>query len=402
MRKQFLRLYVFIIFSVIAALIAFGQIYQNYVFESPPSITLPITQWSKLLADKTNTLITLQRHELALPADLEEQLSQQQMLTVIQEGQNYIYIKDLTKSSELIYRIGPITIAPNQEDHSVYFMLAYSTIALLVMAFIWPVFKDLAKLEQIAKQFSRDKKPFSPTVKPSSTVYSLALSLSEMSTQISLFIQLHEDLSRIISHEIRTPLSRMRFMLSLSEATDAELRQTIKRNVDEIENRLTQYLDFARVEYLTQPIHFRRLDAHEFINKEVKKNKLFTRIDIKTNILTNSIYCEPNSFAILVQNLLFNAVKYAQKQVSLTLKDTNSEQVLEIYDDGAGLPKDAASLLTPFSPTTRSNIASGYGLGLYIVERICLWHAGNLTMCNHDHTGGAFITVKWPKKKHHR
>ncbi|PHI36314.1 hypothetical protein CBQ28_15005 [Pseudoalteromonas sp. GCY] len=399
MRKQFIRLYIFIIFSVIAVLIAFGQIYQNYVFESPPSITLPITEWSKLVADKTNTLITLQRNELALPADLERKLSQQQMLTVIQEGKNYIYIKDLNKSNEAIYRIGPITIAPNQEEHSVYFMLAYSTIALLVMAFIWPVFKDLAKLEHIAKRFSQDKKPFPPALKSSSTVYSLAQSLSEMSTQISLFIRLHEDLSRIISHEIRTPLSRMRFMLSLDEVTDEELRQTIKRNVDEIENRLTQYLDFARVEYLTLPIHFEQLDAQEFINREVQKNNLFTRIDIKTSILTNSIYCEPNSFAILVQNLLFNAVKYAQKQVSLTLKEADCEQVLEIYDDGAGLPKDAASLLTPFSSTTHSNIASGYGLGLYIVERICIWHAGNLTLRNHDHTGGAYITVKWPIKK---
>ncbi|WP_462159564.1 sensor histidine kinase [Pseudoalteromonas sp. GB56] len=395
MRKQFFRLYAFIIFSVIAALIAFGQIYQNYVFEQSPNIALPISQWPSLIENKTESMAMLARQELALPPSLQQQLNEHKMLTVSQEEGNYVYLlgDDINK----VYRIGPITVAPPPEEHSIYFLLAYSAIALLVMSFIWPVFRDLARLKRAARRFAKEKKAFKTKVKPSSTVYPLAQSLSDMSERISKFIQLHEDLSRIISHEIRTPLSRMRFMLSLKSGVDDELEQTMQRNIDEIENRLCQYLDFARVEYLTKPLELDGIDANHFISQEASKNQVFTDVSIETIVDVEQLFCEPASFSVLVQNLLFNGVKYAQKKVVLTLKTDGDKQVLEVYDDGPGLPNDADSLLDPFSSSKESAVASGYGLGLYIVDRICLWHGGQLTLNNHPHTGGAYITVVWPK-----
>ncbi|MEO2267476.1 ATP-binding protein [Pseudoalteromonas sp. YIC-656] len=397
MRKQFFRLYAFIIFSVIAALIAFGQIYQNYLFEQSPSIALPISQWPALIEDKSNTMAVLERQELALPPSLEQHLNTNKMLTVSQEEGNFVYLLSDDASSNKVYRIGPITVAPPQEEHSIYFLLAYSAIALLVMSFIWPVFKDLARLKRAARRFAKEKKAFKTNVKPSSTVYPLAQTLSDMSERISKFIQLHEDLSRIISHEIRTPLSRMRFILSLHNDIDDELEQTIHRNIDEIENRLCQYLDFARVEYLTKPLELKGIDAHQFISLEASKNQVFTDVTIETQVAVRQLFCEPASFSVLVQNLLFNGVKYAQNKVVLTLTADGDNQILEVFDDGPGLPNDADSLLDPFSSSKESAVASGYGLGLYIVDRICLWHGGHLTLNNHSQTGGAHITVVWPK-----
>ncbi|WP_158683710.1 ATP-binding protein [Pseudoalteromonas sp. T1lg22] len=398
MRKQFFRLYVFIIVSVIAALIAFGQIYQNYVFEQSPSIALPVSQWPALIDNKGDNLVSLARRDLALPPALAQQLNEQKMLTVIQSEGNFVYVLGSGDKADTVYRIGPITVAPPPDEHSIYFLLVYSAIALLVMSFIWPVFKDLAELKRASRRFAREKKAFSAKVKPSSTVYPLAQTLSDMAERISKFIQLHEDLSRIISHEIRTPLSRMRFILSLHSELDEEIQRTMARNIDEIENRLCQYLDFARVEYLTQPLQLQALDAKEFINQEAKKNQLFTDVNIETKVALDKLYCEPNSFAILVQNLLFNGVKYAQHQVILRLQQQEQMQVIEVYDDGPGLPNDAVSLLAPFSSSKDSAVASGYGLGLYIVERICLWHGGQMTLGKHPETGGAHIRISWPRQ----
>ncbi|MFY8274739.1 sensor histidine kinase [Pseudoalteromonas sp. SSDWG2] len=396
MRKQFFRLFAFIVVSVIAALIAFGQLYQNYVIEKSPTIALPISQWPALIENKESTMVALNRRDLLLPASLEQQLNQYKMLTVAQDEGNFVYLLPNNDQLDTVYRVGPITVAPPQEDHSIYFLLVYSAIALLLMSLIWPVFKDLASLKIAARRFAKDKQAFATTVKPSSTVYPLAQSLSDMSTQISKFIQLHEDLSRIISHEIRTPLSRMRFMLSLQTSIDPELDATMHRNIDEIENRLRQYLDFARVEYLTQPLQRDDLDAVRFISQEANKNQLFTDVQIITEVNAPRIYCEQNSFAILVQNLLFNGVKYAQNKVVLSFTHSDNMQTLEVYDDGPGLPNDADSLLAPFSSSKGSAVASGYGLGLYIVDRICLWHGGSLTLNNHPQTGGAHITITWP------
>ncbi|MFY8351547.1 sensor histidine kinase [Pseudoalteromonas sp. SSM20] len=398
MRKQFFRLYAFIIFSVIAVLTAFGQIYQNYLNEQSPVIALPISQISTLIENKDKTMSVLQQNELVLPLSLQQQLIDSRMLTVSQDEGNYVYFLDDQDNSNKVFRLGPITVAPPQDEHNIYFLLAYSTIALLVMSLIWPVFRDLALLKRAARQFAKEKRAFQTAVKPSSTVFPLAQSLTEMSEKISKFIQLHEDLSRIISHEIRTPLSRMRFMMSLQTDIDKELERTILNNIDEIENRLGQYLDFARVEYLSKPLAIESIDAFEFLSGEVTKNQVFTDVKIEIQVFEKWLNCEPTSFAILVQNLLFNGVKYAQNKVVLSLQNQGKKQVLQVYDDGPGLPNDADLLLAPFSSSKESAVASGYGLGLYIVERICHWHGGNLILSTHPETGGALITVELPTK----
>ena len=101
--------------------------------------------------------------------------------------------------------------------------------------------------------------------------------------------------------------------------------------------------------------------------------------------------------AIAVQNLLINATKYAKNTIHISSKEQAGYYLISIADDGPGLPINADALIEPFKQGEGDKLASGYGLGLYIVHRIASWHGGKISLANCPQTGGAQITIHWPK-----
>jgi two-component system sensor histidine kinase PilS (NtrC family) len=76
-------------------------------------------------------------------------------------------------------------------------------------------------------------------------------------------------------------------------------------------------------------------------------------------------------FEQVLWNLCRNALRYSQKRPSsVRLRTTNDEgrMVLEVSDDGNGVPGDAVQkLFEPFFTTDEG----GTGLGLYIARELC-------------------------------
>ena len=99
-----------------------------------------------------------------------------------------------------------------------------------------------------------------------------------MSERINKFVQLHNDLSRIISHEIRT-LTRMRFALSIADV-EPEQSSQIERDIDEIELRLEQYLSFARLEHQQSVFNQDKVDLTKLINCEIAKFDLYKELNL--------------------------------------------------------------------------------------------------------------------------
>jgi len=82
-----------------------------------------------------------------------------------------------------------------------------------------------------------------------------------------------------------------------------------------------------------------------------------------------------NSFEIVIDNLLSNAIRYtsASGKIFLALKKKDDAIVLEVSDTGCGIPDDAKGKV--FEKSFRSENAKqisseGAGLGLYMVKSI--------------------------------
>ena len=86
----------------------------------------------------------------------------------------------------------------------------------------------------------------------------------------------------------------------------------------------------------------------------------------------------------LLLNLLDNAIKYTDHHgsVTLALKSTPREAIIEVRDTGRGIPKeDVPHIFERFfrrSRSTSDRSASGFGLGLSIVKWIVDSHGGKI------------------------
>ncbi|MGW1172360.1 sensor histidine kinase [Kitasatospora sp. NPDC002543] len=95
----------------------------------------------------------------------------------------------------------------------------------------------------------------------------------------------------------------------------------------------------------------------------------------------------------LVRNLLDNARRHASAEVVLSVRQTAHGCVLEVRDDGPGVPpEDRERIFEPFTrlDEARSRDAGGSGLGLAIAADIATRHGGTLRVA-HAPRGARFV-----------
>ncbi len=105
---------------------------------------------------------------------------------------------------------------------------------------------------------------------------------------------------------------------------------------------------------------------------------------------------DTGDFLELAGNLLDNACKWCDSQVSLTIRpaDADGGMVMTVADDGPGIPQDAADALLQRG-TRLDESAAGHGIGLAIVGDIARSYGGEVAV-GKSVLGGAEIAVTIP------
>ncbi len=100
-----------------------------------------------------------------------------------------------------------------------------------------------------------------------------------------------------------------------------------------------------------------------------------------------------------LSNLVANAMRFARTQIALRARDLGGEIVLEVEDDGPGIPNaDRAVIFERFgqaSAETRKR--SGTGLGLAIVREAARLHGGQASV-EESTLGGARFVLRLPRR----
>lgn len=97
-------------------------------------------------------------------------------------------------------------------------------------------------------------------------------------------------------------------------------------------------------------------------------------------------------------NLLANAVRYAEKQVVVSLARAGGSFVLTVEDDGCGIAVEhREKVFVPFIRVdeSRDRESGNHGLGLAIVRSIAGRHNGQVSIGDSP-LGGALIRMRWP------
>jgi signal transduction histidine kinase len=104
----------------------------------------------------------------------------------------------------------------------------------------------------------------------------------------------------------------------------------------------------------------------------------------------------------VIQNLIANAVKYNAEgtKVTIGLSEQHDTIVIEVKDDGIGIPAEIADdIFNPFvrADRARNSQTGGTGLGLAIVEKIIAAHGGKISLKTDENLGCEFI-IHIPKR----
>ncbi len=211
-----------------------------------------------------------------------------------------------------------------------------------------------------------------------------------------------------VAHELNNPLGTILLYSSMLKKDIEKIfnrDQTIE-DVDLIieeakrcKNIVTNLLDFARQGKLQS----KQFDLTELLSGVIK---LMSQNPVSKNILFTSNLNE-NCFVMgdeeqlrqVFVNIMNNACDamqdFEEKELKISLCESNSEVTIEFEDTGKGIPKENyGKVFTPFF-TTKS-IGKGTGLGLAISYGIIKMHRGGITFTSEIDRGTKF-TVKLPK-----
>ncbi len=212
--------------------------------------------------------------------------------------------------------------------------------------------------------------------------------------------QLREGFVATVSHELRTPLALIRgytdTILHL-HLEPGEQRQYLER-IDHATERLTtlvqEILDIAHLQAdpLTlecAPASFASLVAR--LRGDLAATGNDHRLVAKIPDGLPLVNVDATRIAQVLENLVSNALKYAQTETSIVIGASVSDDWLTatVDDEGVGIPEsDRALVLEPFhrGRNARESSIQGTGLGLYICRRLVEAHGGKLRLA--DRTDG--------------
>jgi len=265
----------------------------------------------------------------------------------------------------------------------------------------------------------------------------LAGRFNHAAERIETLMESHKSLLANASHELRSPLARIRMGLELMAPTLATAcaalppeganfprggpsensqavnsLQTAKEEISRSINELDQLIDEI---LLASRLDARQADAEPFealdltglaaeecarVNAELNA-ELGTEAGISANGHSLTVQGSPRLLRRLIRNLLENARRYSQGDISLELAQTRAGSrrlaVIKVHDRGPGVP--AAQRERIFEPFYRLPGASeregGVGLGLALVKSISQRHGGSVR-CEARPGGGSSFIVELP------
>ena len=204
------------------------------------------------------------------------------------------------------------------------------------------------------------------------------------------------DVARRIAHEIKNPLTpiqlsaeriRRRFGKQISDDKEVfdQCTETIVRQVGDIGRMVDEFSSFAR---MPAP-EFAEASLVKIVKETVFLEKVgFPDIEFIANYPKQDILCNLDTrlFSQAIINVLKNAAEAIEAvpgeeldkgEIRIEISVENDQAVVDIIDNGKGLPEENRQrLLEPYM-TTREK---GTGLGLAIVRKILEDHGGSIEL----------------------
>jgi signal transduction histidine kinase len=276
-------------------------------------------------------------------------------------------------------------------------LMVVSVLAVLGLSFyaVRRVTRPLDMLTRAAEALGRSGRTEPLKESGASEVRRAARAFNEMQGSIKRLIEDRMQMVAAISHDLRTPITRLRLRAEFVD--DAEQREKMLRDLDEMETMIKSTLALARADANSEqatPLDLRQLlaDCVEGLNK------VTLSVDPSLGEAPAWVTVQPIALKRAMANLIENAIVYGKKADVRLSGDADGYEIA-VDDVGPGIPEsEQEKVFRPFFrlEVSRNRESGGTGLGLAIARTVVRAQGGEIILSNRKE-GGLRALVKLPR-----
>ncbi len=277
-------------------------------------------------------------------------------------------------------------------------IFTFIIVALILVGFSSILVRKITKLKNKIDHIDDDD--FDHTVddiKMDDEIKSLAVSIEDMRLSLKNQEEMRNQMYQNISHDFKTPLAVIKSYIEAIEdkaISEEEALKVIKEETDLLERKVHSLLYLNKLDYIknVENLTFEEVDLESLLEKAIAKFK-FQRKDVsfilekddKTKFIGTIDLWES-----VIDNLLGNFIRYAKKEIKITIKNHK----LIFFNDGDNIDKDLLKVI--FNPY-RKGIKGEFGLGLSIIQKSLQVMGYTIQIKNHKN-GVSFTISKEVRK----
>ena len=225
--------------------------------------------------------------------------------------------------------------------------------------------------------------------------------------EIQELLNIKKKIFSIIAHDLKAPLGGILGFINLllkkyksyDYAKCEEYMTIIKVSTERCISLLDNMLTWSRAKagnvfFAPEPLCLKKTINDVIDSISVQLN--VENIDIKTNVLAESVYADKFMFETVLRNLISNAIKFSNSDSLIEIEtkhDSSNLVVIAVKDYGLGVSKHVIDKL--FKPIPISTLGThnenGTGLGLLICKEFVEKHSGTIKIESSENVGTSVI-----------
>jgi hypothetical protein len=264
-----------------------------------------------------------------------------------------------------------------------WFKLSHMILGIFVVYYIWVPFRAIEE-------------------------YQTRYAIQEEAKLLKQVDNLKQNFISLMSHDLKTPVAKIAGIADIlrlqydNAPQQRQLLDNIVQATKELNSFITSILDLTKIESQNLTLRKESKDINKLIEGVVEKLRYeaeATEMEIETELAPlYPIQVDAVLMNRVVSNLVENAIKYAGRGKTISIKTWDDPQWvhIEIRDNGVGIkPDDLTNIFDKFYRVKNdsTHAIKGSGLGLYLVKYFIELHSGTITASSELGVGTTF-TVK--------
>ncbi len=293
-------------------------------------------------------------------------------------------------------------------EHSLPLVIGLPLLTVLVS---WAVRRGLRPLSLLTRQLA-ERTPGSRQLialdKTPQEIKPLIATLNQQLERLEDAIEREHRFNADVAHELRTPLAATMIHLESAAIADSPADTSFalknaEQSLTRLARRIEQILALARLEAGAASQQRTPLDLMAIALEVIEEFAApIAEKDVSLSLLHDApeLYVLGHEAALtaMFRNLVENALRYVPVagQVEIVLRHENGHAVIDISDDGPGIPPERHDAVFERFHRETDGPSKGYGLGLSIVRRAVQLHDARIELLDSAFGHGLHLRITIP------